>query len=97
MVGLSETASYFYIGGIIKHARALRNALTNPFGLTSYKRLVPGFEAPVMSALFRAATVRHRLVSLRSHHQKRRRIEVRFPDPSANPYLAAAGVRYGWA
>jgi len=86
--GLSETALY-YIGGIFKHARAL-NAITNP-STNSYKRLVPGFEAPVLlaySARNRSASVRIPWVS----SPKARRIEVRFPDPMANPYLAFAAM-----
>ncbi|WP_309610878.1 type I glutamate--ammonia ligase [Sphingomonas sp.] len=86
--GLSDTALYF-IGGVIKHARSL-NAFTNPT-TNSYKRLVPGFEAPVLLAY----SSRNRSASCRIPYgtgDKAKRVEFRFPDAMANPYLAYAAI-----
>lgn len=85
---LSQEALYF-IGGILSHAKAL-NAFTNP-GTNSYKRLIPGFEAPVL----RAYSARNRSGCVRipwTESPKAKRVEARFPDPSANPYLCFAAL-----
>ena len=85
---LSQEALYF-IGGILKHAKTL-NAFTNP-STNSYKRLIPGFEAPVL----RAYSARNRSGCVRipwTESPKAKRVEARFPDPSANPYLCFAAL-----
>ena len=79
----------YYIGGIIKHAKAL-NAFTNSL-TNSYKRLIPGFEAPVLLAY----SARNRSASCRipfAPGPKGKRVEVRFPDAGSNPYLAFAAM-----
>jgi len=84
-----STEALYFIGGILKHAKAL-NAFTNP-ATNSYKRLIPGFEAPVL----RAYSARNRSGCVRipwTESPKAKRVEARFPDPSANPYLCFAAL-----
>jgi glutamine synthetase len=79
----------YFIGGVLKHSKSL-NALTNP-STNSYKRLVPGFEAPVL----RAYSARNRSGCVRipwTENPKAKRVEARFPDPSSNPYLCFAAL-----
>jgi len=86
-LNLSQEA-YWFIGGLMKHARSLA-ALTNPI-VNSYKRLVPGYEAPVYIAW--SARNRSPLIRIPSAKGMSTRIELRCPDPSCNPYLALAGI-----
>ena len=85
----SSQEALWFIGGILKHAKTL-NAFTNP-STNSYKRLIPGFEAPVL----RAYSARNRSGCVRipwTESPKAKRVEARFPDPSANPYLCFAAL-----
>ncbi|MEJ6951033.1 type I glutamate--ammonia ligase [Natronospora cellulosivora (SeqCode)] len=84
-LGLSQTA-YYYIGGLLKHAKAIA-AITNP-SINSYKRLVPGYEAPVYLAW--SSSNRSALIRIPAARGNGTRVELRNPDPSANPYLAIA-------
>jgi glutamine synthetase len=84
-LGLSQTG-YYYIGGLLKHARAI-TAITNP-SINSYKRLVPGYEAPVYVAW--SSANRSALIRIPAARGAGTRLELRNPDPTANPYLAIA-------